>query len=168
MARGVFVSRAEAERMTISDAIKRYRRKSSHQSEARYQTITVLTSLEGHFGRYSLAAVTPAMIAEFRDARRKLLSAQSVVHELNMLSRLYKAAVIDWGIAMPAGIPTALVRKPKVDNERDRRFMDGEEVLAEQSDRTRRASNIFEPLFCWRSRQPGGQSELPFTELAGY
>lgn len=159
MARGVFVSRAEAERMTISDAIKRYRLEILPSKRGKVPDDYRLTSLEGHFGRYSLAAVTPAMIAEFRDARLKLLSAQSVVHELNMLSRLYKAAVIDWGIAMPAGIPTALVRKPKVDNERDRRFMDGEEVWLNKAIDQARVKYL-RPLFVLAVETAGRQSEL--------
>ena len=67
------------------------------------------------------------MIAAYRDDRLKTLSPQSVVHEINLLSRIFKACTMDWGINLPMGIPTAQVRKPKVANARERRLESDEE-----------------------------------------
>jgi integrase len=55
-----------------------------------------------------------------------MVASQTVVHEINMLSRIFKACAMDWGIALPQGIPTALVRKPTVNNDRNRRLELGE------------------------------------------
>lgn len=73
-----------------------------------------------------MLALTPAKVASFRDARLKEVSAQAVIHEIGLLNRVLKTAVIDWGIQLPTGIPTALVRKPAKQKGRDRRPMPDE------------------------------------------
>jgi integrase len=82
--------------------------------------------LKSHFGKYSLAALSPLLISSFRDARLKVMSGQTVKHELNLISRILKKCVFDWGISLPQGIPTAVVRKPSVKNARERRLEPGE------------------------------------------
>ena len=126
--RGIFVSRAEAERTTFKSASERYEREVLPQKRGAEQDSYRLRVLVETFGAYSLAAITSAQVAAFRDERLKYLSPQSVVHDLNLLSRVFRAATMDWGIALPAGIPTAAVRKPSVNNERSRRLVEGEEV----------------------------------------
>lgn len=129
MVRGVFVSRSEAERNTLGDIIARYRREVLPQKRGADRDEYRLRQLDAEFGAYSLARISSAQLAEYRDRRLKVLAPQTVVHELNMLSRLFKAAVIDWGIALPGGIPTATVRKPRVANSRERRLLEDEEAL---------------------------------------
>ncbi|WP_066710932.1 site-specific integrase, partial [Curvibacter delicatus] len=75
-------------------------------------------------------------LASYRDERLKAVSPQSVVHELGMVSRIYKVAAMDWGIALPRGNPVALVRKPTLRNERDRRLVGNEEELLSAALRT--------------------------------
>ncbi len=60
-----------ADRMTVADALKRYlaevtptKRPSSQEAEHRRATI-----LTKHLGKYSLAALTPEVVAHFRDIR---------------------------------------------------------------------------------------------------
>lgn len=129
MVRGVFVSRSEAERNTLGDIIARYRSEVLPKKRGADRDEYRLRQLDAEFGAYSLAAISSAQLAEYRDRRLKVLSPQTVVHELNLLSRLFKAAVIDWGIALPGGIPTATVRKPRVANSRERRLLEDEESL---------------------------------------
>ena len=126
--RGVFVSKNEAERTTFADAADRYRREILPSKRGSKQDGYRLNALTDEFGGYSLAAITSSMLAAFRDKRLKLLSPQSVVHDLNLLSRIFRTATIDWGIALPAGVPTASVRKPSINNERSRRLVGDEEV----------------------------------------
>jgi integrase len=52
---------------------------------------------------------------------------QTVKHELGLLQRALKMAVMEWGIALPGGIPTAMVKKPALPAARDRRLVDDEE-----------------------------------------
>lgn len=71
MVRGVYIQRAPAERMTVAVALKRYlkevtptKRPSTQVGEhKKAQTII------NHLGKYSLAALSPDIIADFRDMR---------------------------------------------------------------------------------------------------
>lgn len=125
--RGIFVSRTEAEGTTFQQAADRYSREILPGKRGKAQDEYRIRTLTAYFGNYSLAGITPALISTFRDQRLKGLSAQSVLHELNMLSRIYRTAVQDWGIALPGGNPVSQIRKPRADNARDRRFLPGEE-----------------------------------------
>ena len=52
-----------------------------------------------------------------------------MVHELGLIARVLKACQMDWGIALPQGIPTQAIRRPKVNNARERRLEGQEEAL---------------------------------------
>lgn len=121
MERGVFVSRTEAEATLIKDVIQRYAtevlptKRSEQSDKSRIKTL-----LEA-FGDYRLASLTSSQVAKFRDQRLQVVGPQSVIHEINLLNRVLKAATLDWGIALPGGLPTSLVRKPTKPRGRDRR-----------------------------------------------
>lgn len=119
---GAFVNRNDAERTTFKAAAGRYAKEVLPAKAGVQQGTSLLKKLVERFGPYSLASINPAMLAQYRDDRLKIVSAQTVVHELGMMSRVFKTCALDWGIALPQGIPTALVRKPKVDNARERRL----------------------------------------------
>ena len=123
---GAFVKRDDSERITFQNAADRYIKEILPSKKSVRQSISVLKLLCEHFGKFSLASLNAAMLSKYRDDRLKSVKPQTVVHELNMISRVYKAAIFDWGIAIPQGIPTAAVRKPKVANSRDRRLEPGE------------------------------------------
>ncbi len=126
---GAFVQRDDAERTTFQEAVDRYKREVLPTKRAQVQPRYMLDRLCEHFGRYALASISPAMLASYRDDRLKLVSAQTVVHELGLISRVLKACQLDWGIALPQGIPTTLIRKPRVSNARERRLEGQEEAL---------------------------------------
>lgn len=126
---GAFINRDDAERTTFGIAAARYEREVLPSKRGKAQDRMRLARLVEHFGKYSLASISSSKIAEYRDDRLKAVSAQTTVHELGLISRVFKACALDWGIALPHGIPTALVRKPKVDNARERRLEKGEEEL---------------------------------------
>jgi len=125
---GSFISRDDAQRTTFAAAAQRYREEILPTKRGQAADASRLARLVEEFGNFSLASITPAMLARYRDERLKAVSAQSVVHELGVVSRVLKAATMDWGIALPQGLPTALTRKPKVRNARDRRLEEGEEL----------------------------------------
>lgn len=126
---GAFIQRDDAERTTFQDAADMYIREVLPRLRAQVQPRYMLARLCEHFGRYSLASISPAMLAEYRDARLKAVSAQTVVHELGLITRVLKACQLDWGIALPQGIPTQAIRRPKVSNARERRLEGMEEAL---------------------------------------
>jgi integrase len=89
----------------------------------------VLKQMVEEFGDYTLINITAAKLSEFRDARLKVLSPQTVKHQLGMVSRIFKAAIMDWNISIPKGNPVTNVRKPSIKNDRDRRLEGNEEQL---------------------------------------
>ena len=121
MARGMFVSRTEAESTTLDEVLDRYAAEVLPTKRSQAPELSRIRTLREHFGRFHLASLTSTKISEFRDTRAKQVSAQTVIHEINLLNRVLKTATMDWGIALPAGLPTALVRKPTRPRGRDRR-----------------------------------------------
>lgn len=121
-----FINRNDAEKTTFAEAAARYEKDVLPKLRGAKSDLSRINRLIETFGKYSLASISPAMLSTYRDARLKDVAAQTVTHELNMLSRIFKACAMDWGIALPQGIPTALVRKPAVANARDRRLEPGE------------------------------------------
>jgi len=124
MERGVFVSRSEAEATLVKDVLQRYAdevlptKRSEQSDRSRIKTLLVA------FGDYRLASLTSTKVSQFRDQRLCVVGPQSVIHEINLLNRVLKSATMDWGIALPAGLPTAQVRKPTKPRGRERRLSD--------------------------------------------
>jgi integrase len=121
MIRGVFVSRTEAESTLVKEVLQRFAtevlptKRSEQSDKSRIKTLTEA------FGDYRLASLSSTQVAKFRDQRLKVVGPQSVIHEINLLNRVLKTATMDWGIALPGGLPTAQVRKPAKPRGRDRR-----------------------------------------------
>ncbi len=147
--RGIYIRRIDSERTTIDEALTRYlaevspgKSPSSHHSDTRKAK-----TLREHLGTYSLAAVTPALVAEFRDQRLAAgLANNSVRLELALLSHLYTIAIREWGLGLAMN-PVANVRKPSPGNGRNRRLApDEEQRLFEELDRH---SN---PMLAWVAR----------------
>ncbi|MCW3479957.1 site-specific integrase [Neisseriaceae bacterium JH1-16] len=126
MARGVFVDRSEAERTLLRECIERYEREVLPSKKGYIRYLSQAKKLKALLGDYTLAAITTSVVANYRDKRLKVVAAQTVIHELSLLNRILKACVIDWGIALPAGIPTAAIRKPTKPRGRERRLLPGE------------------------------------------
>lgn len=124
-----FITRDDAERTTFAKAIERYERDVLPSKRGKAKDAYRLRSLASVFGQYSLASITPARLSEYRDTRLKAVKAQTVIHELGLISRIYQAASLDWGIALPKGNPVASVRKPALQNDRSRRLEGDEEKL---------------------------------------
>lgn len=122
MERGVFVSRSESEATSVGELLSRYEQEILPSKRGRSSDKSRLKTLSAAFGGYKLASLTSTQVAKFRDARLEVVGPQSVIHEITLLNRVLKAATIDWGIALPGGLPTALIRKPTKPHGRDRRI----------------------------------------------
>lgn len=124
MVRGVYLSRAPSEKLTVSAALKRYMEEVSVTKKATTQRSERFTSqhLDAYFGKYSMAAVSADLVAKYRDQR--LVSGRSnntVRIELAMLGHLFRTAIQEWGIGLTFN-PVANVRKPSPGAGRDRRL----------------------------------------------
>jgi integrase len=140
MVRGAYIQRAAADRMTLADALKRYlnevtptKRPSSQEPEHRRAAI-----LSKHLGKYSLAALSPEIVAKFRDLRlagedRKgakggpIRRANNTVRlDLALLGHLFTIAIKEWGIGLPSN-PVLNIRRPTPGPGRNRRLSSEEE-----------------------------------------
>lgn len=147
MARGVYINRSRSEQMTVKRALKRYVVEVSptkapetlrkEQSRARILTDAL--------GKYSLAALRPETIADYRDERLNTVKADTIRLELALLSNMFTVAMREWGIGLPSN-PVLAVRKPH-GKRRERRVTEDEalRLLAE----LRRHSN---PMLIWITR----------------
>ena len=129
MVRGVFINRADSHRLKLSVALDRYlsevsptKRATTSARERRRAKI-----LHAHLGDYSLTALTPDVVAKYRDMRSKAgQSASSIRLELSLLSHLFTIAIREWRLGIVYN-PVGLVRKPTPPPGRDRRLRKHEE-----------------------------------------
>ena len=126
MERGVFVSRTEAEATLVKDILQRYKTEVLPTKRSEQSDKSRIKTLLETFGDYRLASLTSAHVAKFRDSRLQIVGPQSVIHEINLLNRVLKSATMDWGIALPGGLPTSQVRKPTKPRGRERRVNEAE------------------------------------------
>jgi len=127
--RGTYVPLAPAEQTKIAEAIERYREEVCPRlHKGGYKAFAVLDRLKRELGHFSIAQLTSAHVSSYLDRLSKEdYSAQTALHDLGFLNRILKCCQIDWGIPLPRGLPTALVRRPSQPRSRDRRLREGEE-----------------------------------------
>lgn len=102
MVRGVYIQRSASERMTLEAAIRRYladvtpTKKTSTQKSENHKECTLIE----HLGKYSLAARTPELVANYRDTRLNSLgsrgqpiSPNTVRLELALLGHLFSVSI---------------------------------------------------------------------------
>ena len=125
--REVFVSRAEATRTTIAEALSRYGREVSSKKRGAVQEASVIAILAvGPLGRLTLGSLQSKDLAQYRDS---LLadgySPITIKRRLAILSHLYKIAIREWGMGGLVN-PVPNVSIPKLNNARDRRLQGDE------------------------------------------
>ena len=127
MARGVFVSRAEAENTTLREALDRYQReivpgkKNADREGRRVKGLQART-----LARRSMASIQGKDIAAFMQQRQAEGAGPNTVRlDLALLSHLFNVARAEWGMASLAN-PVEMVRKPKLPGGRTRRLVDDE------------------------------------------
>lgn len=119
MDRGSYVSYTEAQKTTLGDLIQRYMAevlpsmKGAHEDAIRLRAIC-----RRPICKNSIASLTPAKVAEYRDLRLTEVAPGTVVRELAYLSSIINHGRREWGIN--ANNPVALVRKPTQPKGRER------------------------------------------------
>jgi hypothetical protein len=98
-----FIPSNVAEKTLFKDIAHRYEQEILPSKKGRKQDSYLLQSMVAVFGKFSLSGITPVVLSEYRDTRLKIVSAQTVKHELGMISRIYQAALLDWKIELPKG-----------------------------------------------------------------
>jgi integrase len=141
MVRGLFVQRAPAEKMTFAKAIERYLAEVSKTKRPGTQSreLKRVAPLIAFFGRYSLAGITPDLVAQYRDKRlagedrrnaagEPMPRASNTVRlELALMGHLFTVAMKEWGLGLTYN-PVANVRRPAPGAGRNRRLEPAEEA----------------------------------------
>jgi integrase len=138
MVRGIYIERTPSERMLLSQALRRYLAEVTPTKKPTTQVAEVRKAkpLLAYFGKYSLAAIAPDLVAKYRDARLAMpvmkrsprsrasvrtVSTSTVRLELALLSHLFTVAIQEWRIGLTMN-PVANIRKPAPGRARDRRL----------------------------------------------
>ena len=109
--------------------------------------------MQQRLGKFRVGQITNARLAEYRDARLNCVAPQTVKHEINLVRRVLKLAVDEWGLVLPNGVPS--VRSPRLPRGRCRRLQEGEEA---QLDALLPA--IVQKIFCLAMETAMRRSEL--------
>ncbi|MHB8391981.1 MAG: site-specific integrase, partial [Acidobacteriaceae bacterium] len=126
IARGVYVSRAEAEATTLGDLIDRYEREIAiHKKGAQIERYRLNQFRQHPLSRRSVVSIRGVDLAAWRDARLKKASPATVGREMNILGHIFETARKEWGLAIMN--PLRDIRRPTAPNARTRRLVDGEE-----------------------------------------
>ena len=99
MTRGVFVSRAEAERTTLCDLLDRYCQDISPTKKgAAPEIIRIRAMMRDPISQRFVATVRGSDIASYRDKRLKGVASATIRRELGILSHVFEVARKEWGI----------------------------------------------------------------------
>lgn len=146
MVRGLFVPRGPSERLTLKDALDRYLKEVSVTKSVKTQRGETGTAkrLTAKLGKYSLAAITPDIVAKYRDERTEEgMKPNTVRIELALLSHLFTTAIQEWRLGLTYN-PVANIRKPSPGEGRDRRLSPEEEAKLLEA-----ANNYSNPMLGW-------------------
>ncbi len=131
MVRGLYIHRAPSEKLVLSEALDRYLKEVTVRKAAgtRAGDKTVAKVLKSKLGRYALIAMTPDLVAGYRDGRLatvsqrtgRLITANTVRVELALLSHLFNVAIREWQIGLITN-PVAQIEKPNPGSGRKRRL----------------------------------------------
>ena len=140
MVRGAFIQRATSDRMTVKDAVERYlsevvpTKRPTSQIADRKRSRVLIQNL----GKYSLTALTPEVIAQFRDSRLagedrldgdgkpRPRTNNTVRLDLALLGHMLTTAIREWGVGLPVN-PVTNIRRPAPGAGRNRRLSVEEE-----------------------------------------
>jgi integrase len=139
--RGIFINTNEAERMTLSALIERYKNEELPKLKSQTQEISRLNIIEKMLGKEIIGAITSSSITKFCNERLKLIKQNSVNREVTSIKRLLSFAHNDCKITLPNGLPE--YKKKQVDDSRVRRVSDAEiEVICNHSESAELANII--------------------------
>lgn len=120
------------------DLLIRYRdsiviKKKSYVSETKH--INAYLKSEAKTINLRLSEIKPCHFSEYRDKRLQHVKPATICRELGIFHHAFEIAKAEWGIPIPEN-PLKNVRKPKVNNKRDRRLEGGEYYLILKSTQT--------------------------------
>jgi integrase len=120
MRRGTFVDTSSLRASTVHDLLARYLRDVTPTKKGwEPETYRLKAMMRSPMAKMTLDRLSPSVVVEWRDARRKVVSADTVRREMNLLSSVFAEARSEW--AVPLNNPVKGVRRPKQAEGRSRR-----------------------------------------------
>jgi integrase len=117
-----------AEKTTLGELLARYSTKvSPTKRSASSEQARIGAICRRDICHRTLAKLTSADVATYRDERLKDAAPATVVRELNTISHAIETALREWGLWLPRN-PVKTVRRPSVPQGRKRRLEDEEEA----------------------------------------
>jgi integrase len=118
--KGEWVDRTQANVITLGELMSRYVEEVTPRKRGAVVERSRMGLLQrSPLAKYAISAVTPEMIAKWRDLRLQQVKPSTVAHELVLLSHLFNVAVREWGVPLTLN-PVSHVRKPPASKPRDR------------------------------------------------
>lgn len=112
---------------TLGDALQRFRDEVTPlKRSATKERYLIDRLLHEPLCQTELSALTPSLIAAYRDRRLRSVKPATVCRALGLMQQAVDTAMREWGSRMPDGNPFKQVRKPRVSNRRERRLQVGE------------------------------------------
>lgn len=103
---------AGASDLSLRETLERYLKEVTPQKRGASEEIIRIRALQRmKIASYSLANLSPAVVAGFRDDRLATVSSGTVIRDLSVLSSVINHARREWGVVMQN--PCELVRKPR-------------------------------------------------------
>lgn len=124
--KGTHQSRNSLEAVTVAEVLHKYGEEVSPLKKgAKAEAIRLAAVARSKLGKYSLANLTPAVMAQWRDERLKRVKAGTVIRDLAVLSSIFNHCRREWGY--PFLNPVEQIRKPQMPSGRDRVLSPAEE-----------------------------------------
>lgn len=127
MERGVWLDRSLADRMTLGALLDRYSTEVISGRKGAQVDVSRARRLKEDLGHLRLSAVTPRVLAEWRDSRLRAVAPATVSREMTTLSGALTWARKELMIPMPEH-PVSAIRRPPQGRPRERRLLEGEEA----------------------------------------
>lgn len=129
MQRGAYISRTMAESTTLREIVDRYIEEVSPTLRGHEANKYRLRALQRQrIAQYSMAALTPEVVANWRNELASRIAPATIVRELATLGAIINHARREWGVHIAN--PVELVRKPTVPPGRSRVLSPEEEATA--------------------------------------
>jgi integrase len=127
MDRGTHQAAHEARDLLLKEVLKRYKQEVTPTKRgAKREGEGIDFMIRQRMAGYSMATLTPGIVAAYRDERLKTVGAGTIIRELSILSGIISHARREWGVPTPN--PCALVRKPATPQGRSRLLTSDEEA----------------------------------------
>lgn len=124
--RNVWQDTTAAESKTFNAVVDLYIERVLPTKKGMKQDISLCNLLKSELSQITLAELSTDKLSKIRDTWSKSASPATVLKRLGLINRIMKFAQIDLGIFLPQGLPVQQIRKPFVNNARDRRLKDDE------------------------------------------